>query len=189
MVQVRVICPNCKTVHAVDERAFGRRARCKNCGFRFVLTRSSEAGSVLRPDAKPTNGGKTSESESSPSQRTVQAAVGSGFSQDGFLLLRCSQCQVRLKIAPQQAGRRIDCPKCKTRLIVPSVSRVGQADLPSRGDARDADSSTGETASEQVAEDRVAEVWNVCDVILDLYEVKQFNEQTGDDFAEGGSAE
>jgi serine/threonine protein kinase len=46
--------------------------------------------------------------------------------------------------------------------------------------------SSNETRGVRMAEAAVPKTWNVGDVILDLYEVKRFNEQAGMDFAEGG---
>ena len=102
-------------------------------------------------------------------------------------------CQVKLKAKPEQAGRQFHCPKCRTVVTVPSAEEASTgasrgASLaetpPPEGD------STSQSASRQgAAEDGLPEVWNVGDVILDLYEVKRFAEDDppeGDIYREGG---
>jgi WD40 repeat protein/serine/threonine protein kinase/transposase-like protein len=181
MAQATVTCPNCKTHHQVDERALGRRGRCKSCDTHFVLTAASDTRLSAQGDTPASF-------QQAAWDRSVQVTVTSGVAADGRFRFRCPQCQRRLKVTPQQTGHRIDCPNCQAQLTVPSPD---QAESPQReprgpftGGTLDADSVARKAAAAKAAEDGVAEVWNVGDVILDLYEVKRFSQEAA--FAEGG---
>jgi predicted Zn finger-like uncharacterized protein len=181
MAQVTVTCPNCKTHHQVDERALGRRGRCKSCDTHFVLTAASDTRLSAQGDTPASF-------QQAAWDRSVQVTVTSGVAEDGYFRFLCPQCRRRLKVRPQQAGHRIGCPNCQAQLTVPSPDQAESPQReprgPSSGGAPDADSTARKAAAAKAAEDGVAEVWNVGDVILDLYEVKTFSSVAA--FAEGG---
>jgi WD40 repeat protein len=142
----------------------------------------------------------------------LQVTTNLGVSEDGLLRFLCPQCQRRLKVTPQQAGRQISCPNCQAQLTVPSPNQAGSPQREPQGSrsggtsdadlaawiaaaARATEAAVDEAQAlvgyykDMVAEARAeeaaaVEVWNVGDVILDLYEVTRFSQKAA--FAEGG---
>ncbi|RMF40452.1 MAG: hypothetical protein D6753_11695 [Planctomycetota bacterium] len=47
-----------------------------------------------------------------------------------FLSFRCPDCGKRLKVARRHAGRRVPCPRCGERIVIPTESDTGSDDGP-----------------------------------------------------------
>ena len=95
--------------------------------------------------------------------------------------ITCPKCLVQYTIREKHLGRSGYCKKCNTRFLLSRLSETMTI-------AEAARKSGFSSASREVAEEDVPEVWNVGDVILGVYEVKRLYEerQRKKHYAEGG---
>lgn len=54
-----------------------------------------------------------------------------------LIRFQCDQCSQSLKVKPEKAGQRAKCPKCKTKLVIPTLEE--SAARPKAGEAEDDD--------------------------------------------------
>ena len=93
---ITVRCKSCHAKMRLARDAAGKRAKCPTCGV------------IFRVPAKAATEGQPGRAARGPA-----AKVG--------LTLRCPQCDARLKVPSESAGRKVKCPKCARTLRVPAA--------------------------------------------------------------------
>ena len=96
----------------------------------------------------------------------------------------CPNCSAQYNVEDSHLGRKGQCNKCNTsfRLEMPAPTDTRTLYAPGRG-ARAAGN-----GGSVLEDDDAAEIWNVDDVILDVYEVRRLDtgRDDGKHYAEGG---
>jgi len=101
------------------------------------------------------------------------------------ITVTCPKCGAQYNIEDTHVGKTGQCKKCNTTFV---LKEPVEADLETRVLAPGEREAVRQSASPPTAESRSAEIWNVGDVILDVYEVKRINGGEGQakHYAEGG---
>jgi ribosomal protein S27E len=114
----------------VTEEAAGQVVGCPNCGKSLVVPLESEPSvEAGTPSQGPASFPET-EPELDVKQSTQQISFEDLKKADTDISFDCHGCGQRLVVESAGANRIVDCPKCGTVLVVPTVrSRKGASPL------------------------------------------------------------
>jgi len=167
MADLIVECPKCQKGYKISDSYAGKVTKCRKCETKFIIPNFYR-----------------------DSQRVLKFA--SIISENAGipvanLIIKCPNCNLYFKINESYAGKTIFCSKCKMNLL----SQINESGSPiativkSSAEAAAgveqtiAASATAKKSSLQDIESEVSAEWNVGEVILGLYEVKEIHKGGG----------
>ena len=82
----------------------------------------------------------------------------------------CPKCMAQYSVNETHVGKTGQCKKCSTTFVLEEPKKADLETTLEPGERQ----ALRETTSRSPAENGAAEIWNVGDVILDVYEVKEY---------------
>jgi WD40 repeat protein len=156
MAKLKIACPACGTTLTVDEVHLGKTGRCKQCGAKFpIKAHETPSAEVTQPAwPRPMAQAKVKTADTTQPAKTGRAPVVMPASEATQPAESATPARHRQTDVTQPAGVAPGSGQRPAEVTIPQDEPKKAQDI-------------------KLAEDQVAAEWNVGDVILDTYEVKQ----------------
>ncbi len=158
---IKFQCPKCKTPYSVKDELAGKKAACKKC--KEVITIPAPVAAAAAPAPPPSPPPSAEELAASVFADEPQTAPDEPTTVD----FTCPECDAKLQLPAELAGKRTQCPQCKNLIKVPEIVkkekldwRTAQQRVPSgaRQDAGPApEGAWSSTAAEKVSREALVE--------------------------------